>query len=140
MRDELETLIADLEKAQEGSRELSDRVLLANGWRVEDEMAVGYPDGKLRIWYTPMTQFQGVCPSPSTSLDAAFHLLPKGWRVHRINGYHTNDNRPWGWGVELRFENPEMGLAVGETQQYAGGLPLALCAAICRARLMESDR
>ena len=81
---EISELIKDLEAATEGSRELSDRVLLALGWQNpmedvglddHDEMIQSeywYPPDMSGGAYSPNTQ-----PDPTRSVDAALALVPE---------------------------------------------------------------
>ena len=139
MTTDLHALTADLEKAPEGSRDLSDRMLLANGW-------IKNPPGIRGIgwWQLPNGKHlhQSRLPDPSRSVDAALQLVPEGWDWMLFSN-----------GVARLYRNgPEFGevcrsLANNETPRppqdkhvgasESGDPALALCAAICRA-LMES--
>lgn len=77
------SLIAELESAREGSRELSDKVLLACGWRHENiEDGTGF-SGKPRqqdAWIDPTgvpwtRSVKSKRPSPTESLDDAVALV-----------------------------------------------------------------
>lgn len=69
-------LIARLVKAKEGTRALSDEVLLALGWTKSK------PDpwkiGEL-AWKKPNGQWAGMPPHPTSSLDDTVDLVPEGW-------------------------------------------------------------
>ncbi len=83
-------LIAKLQAAPEGSRELSDEVLLAAGWTRESHIHPGLSaDYGENVEYWEWTQPNGdPCPRyhlggqnlpcPTTSLDAALTLVPEG--------------------------------------------------------------
>ena len=80
---DLKSLIAELEQAKEGSRELSDKVLLACGWRYEKIAdGVGF-SGKPRqqdTWIDPTgvpwtRSVKSKRPSPTESLDDAMTLV-----------------------------------------------------------------
>lgn len=126
----MKDLIARLEAATEGSRELSDEVLRAVGWFQTSEDAPGYPDGTLTAWHQPNG---GVChgamPSPTESLDAALTLVPEAfrWGVH-------NDPEPAGEG-NFRASVDDM---LYDNSIYEEGLAatpaLALTIAALRAR------
>jgi len=74
----MDDLIAALE-AGPGSRELSDRVLVALGWRECAEDAPGYPDGTLTIWRRPDSSIcRTARPDCSRNLQDAVDLVPDG--------------------------------------------------------------
>jgi hypothetical protein len=83
----LSDLITKLEAATEGSRELSDEVLLACGWVRE-----GTRDPRLDCWRDPQGNVYDHWndphgratqvvprPSPTESIDAALTLVPDDW-------------------------------------------------------------
>ena len=80
--DKIDTLIRELEEAPDGSRELSDKVLLESGWSY---WANGYGPGNPRwsgggLWLDPAgvgTVASDPRPSPTESLDAAAALVPE---------------------------------------------------------------
>lgn len=128
---DLSDLIARLEAATEGSRELSDEVLRACGWTT-DWLA----EGSLHpTWHAPGCWPKGsiVRPDVSRSLDDALALVPEGWRITVIGSTFTGSPSPrWRWLFQ-RF-----GLSGGEPYGEAATPALALCAAILRA--MEAGR
>lgn len=68
-------LIAELEQASEGNRELSDKVLLATGWRIT---SVGYYMGPMYHWSNGVESYpEEERPSPTESLDVAMNLVPE---------------------------------------------------------------
>lgn len=68
-------LASRLEAATEGSRELSNEVLLACGWQ-SDERGWWYPQGDDPYWWL----HHGCQPSPTESVDEAGKLVEaKGW-------------------------------------------------------------
>lgn len=81
----MDTVIAELEAATEGSRELSDRVAVAIGWKqtVHGDEARGYFVPRYLTWTSPdgAQQPPGEWwpPSVTQSLDAALSLVPEGW-------------------------------------------------------------
>ncbi|KKK76025.1 hypothetical protein LCGC14_2867830 [marine sediment metagenome] len=93
---DLKSLIAELEAAKEGSRGLSDKVLLACEWTTSDgkdarERYWCSPGGKYYDWWDdpharsrtgpPLKR-----PDPTRSLDDALTLVPEeeDWRLHQI--------------------------------------------------------
>jgi hypothetical protein len=69
-----------LEAAQEGSRELSDEVLLLFGW-TRDNPGLLSPSGDYHTYteYGCDNYSCPVGPCPTTSLDACKALMPEGW-------------------------------------------------------------
>ena len=65
-------LLTDLTNATEGSRDLSDRVLLALGWEKSSEL--------YDIWLKPRpnSQFVHHSPNPTVNLQDAVDLIPDG--------------------------------------------------------------
>lgn len=117
-------LISRLESAAEGSRELSDEVLVRHGWRrlspsEEARQSLNYaPEG----WWQapgggPLTWRR---PDPTRSVDDALALVPEGW------GYMIDHMDP---------DEPEA--MVGPYRGIGDTPALALCAAILRA--LEAD-
>ena len=107
-------LISRLEEAKEGSRELSNMILLALGWRERGGRArflthfAVSPDGAEIPW--------GDHPDPSRNLQAAVDLVPEGL--------------PWDMesaGIV------EMGTDNGPVEGIAATPALALCVAIIKA-------
>lgn len=113
---DLSDLIARLEAATEGSRELSDEVLVAL-WVTRDDGWVK-PNGDVCEW--------GDEPNCTESLDDALGLVPEGW----------------GWMVEGRHGKGQATVYLTGDEHWpllAAATPaLALCAAILRAK--EADR
>ena len=116
----LALLIADLEAATEGSRELSDRVLLAcgcrpigsyggeYGWKDQHDCEIGEPD-------------------PTRSLDDALAQVPEGLALSLDWPFEILPVR-----ASWRF--------VGEVRSWvdAATAPLAVCIAVLKAQ--EQDR
>jgi hypothetical protein len=67
-------LLRDLETAEAGSRELSDRVLLALGWMKDDYAPWLRPDG---VYLNPRN---GGC-NPTEDLNACVALVPESYAV-----------------------------------------------------------
>lgn len=115
----MQDLIARLEAATEGSRELDADIALVNGWEKVDpfsEDVCGPPWRQIATGYRTMS-----CPEFSTSLDAALTLVPE-----EEKGSFT---------LHV-FEGGESAQAhVGEFEQGdAKTGPLALCIAALKAR------
>jgi len=115
----MKSLIAELEAATEGSRELDDAIwLMANrqhwfgkGWRYDLEFAANY----------------------TTSLDAALTLVPEGWSLANLYDAIDQKDRPW-VGAILRRDEPRYSLP--EKVLGAPTYALALCIASLKARLV----
>ena len=70
-----DTLVARLEKAKSGSRELSDECLLAIGWEIIYSPNLGLRKGST-VWFP----FSHALPSPTENAqDAIDWLVPEGW-------------------------------------------------------------
>ena len=131
-------LIAELGAAKEGSRGLSDKVLLACGWVYDERRPAGrghtgwyLPDGE--ALFTTHTHLFGA-PSPTESLDAALTLVPEGFAINdfmiwpghpaslTIFGTHKDGDKYW--------HNASDGRWKGE----AATPPLAVSVAALKAR------
>ena len=98
-------LIARLEAAPEGSRELSDEVLLAVGWEHIDT-----GDVREEQWVSPGGMYFIVSPrpDPTRSIDDALKwMVPEGWSVANLwQAFKSKPtNQPW-WGAKLRRDEP----------------------------------
>lgn len=102
----LERALAACEQATEGSRELSDTIMLAVGWRHE---IVVMPTGRKSFypfWISPNDPTPSpIAPDPSRSLDDAMTLMPEGWNVANVWESINPKDRPW-WGCSLRRDEP----------------------------------
>lgn len=132
----LPELIAELERAEEGSRELSDKVLLAAGWQRLTKGAAKQPgDTGWRMpdgapLYSTHPHLFGA-PDPTRSLDAALTLVPEGW-IWRCDGGSGS-----GFAV---IGKPTAKGNFGLPHKYCAGAmtpALALCIASLRAREEE---
>ena len=127
MRDEVRSLITELESALKGSPELSKRVLQFLGWEWE---RMGCPGGGL--WKTPDTEYQcGPLPRVTENVEAARTLVPEGLFVS------AQEDLSGRWKVAL-YDHPLKSnddycdpkvIAVTET------LPLSLCTAALKTLL-----
>lgn len=130
-RAELLAVAEECERAEQGSRELSDRVLLAWGWTKRQYENV--PD--VFVWIEPDSTIEHFYdhprPSPTESLDACAAGMPEGWKLANLGDLNTG-----GAWCKLRkghitsFEKSEVVLRC-ETQ------PLVWTAAICCALAAE---
>ena len=120
-------LLDDLRAAKTGSRELSDRVLLARGWTlrpVESETQGLLPN----VWHSPDGQRGDELPSPTESVDDALAGVPVGWRYGL------------GWDEELGLSAyaylTAPGKLCGEVdgEGWAKTIPLAICIATQETR------
>lgn len=112
-------LITRLEQAKEGSRELSDEVLLALGWKTgigthADFTKFHAPDG------SPASRDR---PDPTTNLQDAVDLVP--------------ERHPW---TLDSIGIVEMGSTTGKpVEGIARTLALAMCIAILKVQEAEDD-
>ena len=121
-------LIARLEKAEEGSRALSDEVLVALGWTRSSKATVAYTSGgdrRVDGWGDPSGVWYGLSansrPDPTENLQDTVDLVPDGhpWTLDSI-------------GIV------EMGTTTGKpVEGIATTLAVAMCIAILRA--METE-
>lgn len=139
----MQALIAKLEGAEAGSRELSDEFLLALGWTRTPGYFVEPENVR---WWADNSH-----PSPTESVDDALALVPDGWtwsgsgRDDACGYCETTDYRkpymviagPMEETGGDFYEPPE---AYRETHESWAATPaLALCAAILRARTTEKQ-
>lgn len=130
---DLSALIARLEAATEGSRELGEAVYLACGWT---KTQTGYwlgpiyhwgsPDGKITFAHDDFYQHD-----PTTSIDAALTLVPAHhmWEVR-----HGIGCRAVVWTLEQDYDGHSV--PVGNTMDQPA---LALCIASLKARQVTHD-
>lgn len=135
---EILALADECEQAEQGSRELSDRVLLGLGWRqrqsgeagilLPDEFMIVDPDGKQHI--------RAKAPDPSRSVDACLEAVPEGWAVHlhEASGPGRTD---WSAVLFLRKTYPSPYDSVDCKRAHSAALSLS--AALLRARAAEMD-
>ena len=107
----MQTLIAELEVATEGSRELDRRVLLASGWRIDADGYWWARNGNLGFHGRKEIH---LLPQPTTSLDAALTLLPDTACNHHLFSFG-------GHGVEISgFPETAWGFGFSDTAQLMG--------------------
>lgn len=125
-------IIARLERATEGSRELDALIAIAIGARpdwlaLDTTPLVHVGNGYVRAGkYGPGFNVQLY----STSLDAAFTLVPEGWLIQAIGQYPSSGL----WYVIL--EEDELPSTSAEDKDDAA---LALCIAALRARQISEN-
>lgn len=125
-------LIAKLEAATEGSRELDAEVALALGSKIEwsqDDVGQSFP---VEIWGDQRKGEKGPCPCFTTSIDAARTMVSVGmvWNINQA--MHTGD--PWFFcGVKKWLTDlPHL---VSEADSHHPSASLALCIAALKAML-----
>ena len=136
-------LIERLEKAKEGSRELSNEVLVAFGyrWRTSDEGGILLPDNCVLVDPGGKQVVTSHCPSPTESVDDALGFVPAicggdpWFAIERQNG--PKGERVWA-SCAPSSSPAAMGYDASiKNGSWATTAPLALCAAILRARQSE---
>lgn len=117
-RDRLDDVIAKLEAASEGSRELDEAIgeALLNG-RERNPKPYG-------AWAELVSEY-------TTSLDAALTLVPEGWKTYAVDGPAIDHDGLWTWM-----------LVAGErgTHGTSHCPTLALCIAALKARREGDNR
>jgi hypothetical protein len=125
------TLIARLEAAEEGSRELSDEALLACGWRCSPEWSSDHET--LRMWYAPGklagSQLSRNRPDPTRSIDDAERwMVPEGALSWEASEKHPLHHLKYSGGAKVHS-----GQFPTQANSY-GGAALALTIAALKAR------
>ncbi len=124
----MDDLITRLESASEGSRELSDEVLAAVGWKKNVQgVRWGRDADGLSVHHSHL-------PSPTESVDAALSLMPdfKGHSGWRVSNWHEGKA---GGGAWIDWSNdPVMSFSEHHVDAHAATPELALCIAALRAR------
>ena len=118
----MDSLIAELEAAAEGNRELDYAIAKEMGWQFSGEHTFkehGF------FWRDATTDEWKQLPRWSTSLDAALTLVPEGfvWRV-------STDFGPIAWAAVSGHK----GIFWADTKSEALTAALALCIAALKAR------
>lgn len=133
----MQDLIARLEAATEGSRELDAEIALANGWEYVDPLTATDPLGP--PWKHAALGYRLLEPPQfSTSLDAALTLVPEGWT------WNVSDRAPKPHAGRAYINNRELQIAgiggLARNPKYRGeeatafSPALALCIACLHAR------
>ena len=105
-------LIARLQAAGEGSRELDAEIALAIGWR-EGHV------GQERCWYDPNDRMRALPERFTTSLDAALTLLPEGASNHQLVSYIGHGNDKWGkhaWAFSFSDTTRTKGIRIAKAE------------------------
>ena len=142
---DLTSLILQVQAAQQGDRDLDGQiaVLLEGGeivWRTAQGTMEAYPVRK----YTSTQHVGGVgyapVPAYTASLDAAFMLIPPGWRVALMGEWDNAQLRAQGaWQVILQRpgEGDNFGGDLSPRCDHAETLELALCVAALKAHAVN---
>ena len=121
----LTDLIAELEAAEAGSRELDVKVAKING-DIE-------PDASGPV------EFMGGYVAPFTSsVDAALTLVPEGWVT--MHAGQSSISGTWYWGLFLQAGILGPYSEGVETDHETKILPCAICAVALKARELEAER
>ena len=117
-------LLERLYAATEGSRELSDEVLLALGWRRKEG-----PYSQPAMWWKPPFEpstWRERRPNCTESVDDALSLVPEGWH------WTAGNSRTWSGDVQSRASifRPDIH---GYIRADAPTPALALCIALIKA-------
>ncbi len=119
-------LIAKLEAATEGSRELDLEIAMICG----HDLSSGFTPTFAYHGDTPVYEWStGETPSYTTSIDAALTLVPEGWYVATIAQWRSGPG-PRIWAATL---NAEPGADAGYRHATRSSPALALCIAALKA-------
>ncbi len=122
----MDDLIERLQKATGPDRQLGNDILLACGWRIEEEG--DGPDRRL-FWSSPDADYNdGDQPDPTASLDAA-RIVASGFYWIASEG-RTRDSEPLGGAQVFRKSYLVKPLAEAEHES----VEIALCIAALTAR------
>ena len=121
----LQILLEDLQNAKEGSRELSDRCLLAVGYAEED------------LWINTDGPKDPVNPpNPSCNAqDALDCMVPEGWHLDDMCTYDPDVRTPFGQPRATLF--PNMNNYQGKRSDLFEASAPTLSLAICSARIQQ---
>lgn len=131
----LTNIIAALESAEEGSRELDARIAEATGHKIQIiRVPVGHPvfkeGGGLEFMFDPDAGERIGIPHYTTSLDCALKLVPEGF----VPGFDKTLYTETGWIGRVWKFNPDIH-GQGFIEEAIGRSPaLALCIAALRAK------
>ena len=126
-------LLSELEQATNGSRELSDKVLLAIGWQFPDDWEPkGLSHGNL-VSPNGETISHHLRPNPTENLQDALELVPEGW--YPVLEPYINDADLVVYCADLFRPN------WGEREPCRAHTPtLAFCIATLKARECTSQK
>ena len=155
---DLSDLIAKLETAEKGSRELDALVWVAilprdgegfDGFDCPEGRHYEYDaeeDGKVNLYVvlgnkTSMRRAKRPAPHYTTSLDAALPLVPEGWKIVAMSNVGGNAFQLMADKLSENEPPKDMSLAIllGDSAEWVrgshrGGAALALCIAALKAR------
>lgn len=117
----MKKLIAQLEAATEGSRELDVEV-----YRLVDPIGSAVCVARWGV--------REFVPHYTTSIDEALTLVSEGWGIGQLWEAVNPKERPW-WGVSLRRDEPYRVLKILDAPTPA----IALCIAAIKARAEGAD-
>lgn len=134
-----DALLLSLESAPSGSRELSDRMLLACGWHWAARMGWRNPEGGMVLRDEDR-------PDPTRSVDDALKLLPAGhsWHCYAHPVVDVTEPEPRAYADVYQLapmaENAtDRKLLNGPHDSEAATAALALCQSILKATLAEKE-
>ena len=128
MTTEHDKLIAALQGAESGSRELSDRLLIEGlGW---------WDEGNGHVWNKPEKGhwcYAHERPTPTENMLHAFEAIPAPWWLVKVGHVDPED----------RYGPIEACLAFGDSETMVFGrgatFPLAICVGIAKALAMKVE-
>lgn len=132
----LKALLGDLKDAKVGTRELSDKCLLAAGWE-RTKIVNWIKDGRdLYIWKPPDWENKfldhGIQPDPSCNTqDALDWMVPEGWHLENMRTGIT--------AFATLYFNDRKPLGPAGWPALAATLPLAICIARIKLELDKLD-
>jgi hypothetical protein len=125
-------LIAKLEAWKEynfhADRQLSDEILIADGWQCEPDDTF---EGGIRWWRGPYSTGESCRPHPIHDLNAAIALVPfkMDWRVSRITGGHLSAKPGPRFECEISDYNQRIKRVIGVSSEAT----VAVCIAALKA-------
>ena len=134
-------IIESLKEAKEGSRVLSDEILLILGWHFSSRTTISYSINGERLeygWYDPSEIWFGKSannrPDPTSNLQDMKEAIPKGWMLKSIttNGLQSGENNAEVslWRTTLHPKKRSKGQIDGE---HPTDICLSGCIAIMKA-------
>lgn len=140
---EMDDLIAELERAEEGSRELSDKALLASGWTYGPYQYSGKSfstsgEGWIKPGGEPWMLGADSRPDPTRNLQDALGLVNGAW--WEVRQTHSADSPIRHFGGNEGMFSARVGNAWGEPGHLGkhNKPALALCIACLKAREAEN--
>lgn len=125
-------LIERLEKATGSDREIGNEVLLACGWKLEED---GEGPDRALFWVNPDPNGEdyndGDQPNPTFSIDVALRLVPDHWRTDWAGQVPM--------GTQWFWELTQMDANRSTERVWAPTAPLAICIAALKARALREQ-